>query len=587
MNKGDYSGPVFSYIRFSSAKQAAGDSERRQTDAAKEWCKERNLALDTSLKPDRGKSGYTRANLKKDGNFGQFLERIKDGRVPAGSTLLVENLDRVTRSAINTAIPLFFDIINAGVRIVTLMDRQEFTKESIAENPFQLYLTIGSLARGHDESKTKSIRLKEAFGKLRRNLDERKWPTNYPPWLELSADLKTFRPIESKAAVVRRIFDDYEKGVGVFTIARNLQAEKVGRLSDGMCLWTTSTIQHYLKARSVIGEFQPHERIEGGGRAAVGEPIANYFPAIIDAGQFARVALKLATSKRTRGRRSPDLVNIFRGLLRCPYCGSSMLLKRQVTPRGHRQETFVCDRAQRFQTCLAFGWDRSSFEACFLEFAEGVQQEYISLQIEKPDTSALPTIVAQLAELEMQETKLLDLYLEGRFTKEKLDGRIDRIRAEQAHLRNKRTELQNSASGRTQKQFQLDLRAFLETDLEDQNKREILAGVISRLFSRIELFFVGLPSRYRSISAKRKQMLAKGMKGNQVYFKLIKETPFLAERFFIAHLQEVGARPYPDILEDEEFASLYDDDNALEEFKEITRSSIAEEEKRKKQADAF
>lgn len=585
MKATDYSGPVFSYIRFSSAKQAEGDSERRQSDAAKKWCKDRNLTLDTSLRPDRAKSGFTQANLKKDGNLGLFLQKIKDGRVPIGSTLLVENLDRISRAAITSSFPLFLNIINSGVRVVTLMDGQEFTRENVDDESHKLYITIGTLARGHDESKTKSIRLKAAFDKLRKNLGDRKWPTNFPPWLALDADKKTFHPIESKVATIQRIFDDYEKGVGVFTIARTLQAEGVGRPSDGKCLWQTSTIQHYLKSRAVIGEFQPHVRTEGGGRTSVGAPIENYFPAIIDSGQFARVALKLATSKKTRGRRSRDLVNIFRGLLRCPYCGSSILLKRQVTSKGHRQDTFVCDRAQRFQTCLAFGWERNDFEACFLEYAAGVQKEYASLKILRPDARALPTVIAHLAELEARESKLLSLYLDGKFTKEKLDEFGEKMRVEKARFSQEKTRLENSVSGRTERQLKLDLRTFLKVDLADEKNREILAGVVSRLFWKIDLYFVGLPSRYKWLVARRKKLISGGLKGNQAYFKLAKECAFLSERFFVGHSNQIGAKPYPDFLGDEEFASLYDDEesgtgSAHEEFRQILAAADAQEKPR-------
>ena len=106
-----YTGPVFSYVRFSSARQAQGDSERRQDDAAKRWCEEKKLTLDTSLRPDRGVSAFNKGNLKGKGNLGLFLKKIQDGRVPSGSTLLVENLDRLSRGAIIAAFNLFWEII--------------------------------------------------------------------------------------------------------------------------------------------------------------------------------------------------------------------------------------------------------------------------------------------------------------------------------------------------------------------------------------------------------------------------------------------------------------------------------------------
>ena len=573
MNKSPYTGPVFSYIRFSSAKQAQGDSERRQDDAAQRWCQERNLTLDTSLRPDRGVSAYKEANLKT-GNLGLFLKKIEDGTVPSGSTLLVENLDRLSRAAITSAFPLFWSIIvDHGVRVVTLMDGKEFTKESITEDPNSLYMTIGTLARGHDESKTKSIRLKSAFAKLRDGLGERKWPTNCPPWLELNPDKKSFKVIREKAKIIQRIFKDFDRGIGVFTIARNLQAEKVGRPSDGKCLWQTSNIQHYLNSRAVVGEFQPHQRTETGGRVAVGEPLKDYYPSIIDKKLFARVSMRFDRKPKTRGRRADDLVNIFRGMVRCPYCGSNMLLKRQLTKNGSRREHYICDKAQRFQTCLAVGWDRDDFECTFLEFAAQVQSEYSRVQLAKPDATELPTLQAQQRELSTQEDRLLDLYQSGKIDRDKLEQRIAAVRTEQKTLKAEVTKLENSMTGRAEEQFKLDLNTFLNTDLQNPVKRELIAGVVSRLFTKIDVYFAGLPSRQRSLMAAKKKLLADGLKGNQIFFKLAKKVPFMAERFFVGHFHDIGTKPYPDFLKDKALAEMWDDKNAHKEFKAIATAA--------------
>src|SRR5436305_1352308 len=91
---------AYSYIRFSHPDQAKGDSVRRQTEAAAEWCACHGVTLDqsTTLR-DLGKSAYTGAHRKNPDRhaLAAFLKLVEDGRVPAGSYLLVENLDRLSR----------------------------------------------------------------------------------------------------------------------------------------------------------------------------------------------------------------------------------------------------------------------------------------------------------------------------------------------------------------------------------------------------------------------------------------------------------------------------------------------------------
>lgn len=88
-------GRVFSYLRFSDPKQAAGSSAARQTEYAERWAAERGLHLDTTLSlKDEGLSAFHQAHVK-NGALGVFLRAIEDGLIPVGSVLVVEGLDRL------------------------------------------------------------------------------------------------------------------------------------------------------------------------------------------------------------------------------------------------------------------------------------------------------------------------------------------------------------------------------------------------------------------------------------------------------------------------------------------------------------
>jgi hypothetical protein len=77
---------AYSYIRFSTPEQAAGDSFRRQTELSTHYAKDHGLVLDTSLLSlcDLGLSGFTGANRSK-GALSVFLNAVQAGIVCPGS----------------------------------------------------------------------------------------------------------------------------------------------------------------------------------------------------------------------------------------------------------------------------------------------------------------------------------------------------------------------------------------------------------------------------------------------------------------------------------------------------------------------
>ena len=153
---------AYSYIRFSTPEQANGDSFRRQTELSNHYAEEHGLILDTSLSLfDLGLSGFTGENRSK-GALSLFLKAVETGRVPPGSFLLVESLDRLSRDTMSEQMSLFIGLINAGLTVVTLADGQTYSKATINADLSKLMLSLVVMMRAHEESLTKSRRLKAA-----------------------------------------------------------------------------------------------------------------------------------------------------------------------------------------------------------------------------------------------------------------------------------------------------------------------------------------------------------------------------------------------------------------------------------------
>src|ERR1043166_5012432 len=146
-----------SYLRFSTPDQRKGDSLRRQTDATEKWCQRKGIPLDEDIScTDAGRSAFKGAHRSDKAALGQFLDTVRAGKVPRGSYLIIENLDRLSREEERTALRLWLDILDAGINIVQLHPETEFRHER--SDMTDIIRAIIELSRGHCESRMKSVR---------------------------------------------------------------------------------------------------------------------------------------------------------------------------------------------------------------------------------------------------------------------------------------------------------------------------------------------------------------------------------------------------------------------------------------------
>jgi DNA invertase Pin-like site-specific DNA recombinase len=182
-----------SYIRFSDPKQRKGDSDRRQLEATFAWCQAHQAVLDKSLTMrDSGLSAFKGDNVSR-GALGAFLDVIRRKQIAPGSVLIIEGLDRLSREEVTKALPIFMEIIAAWIMVVTLLDGREYTAESINRNPFELMFSIMEMGSAHNESVTKSIRVREAWQQKRLHAAEKPLTARCPFWLRLNRDSQQIR----------------------------------------------------------------------------------------------------------------------------------------------------------------------------------------------------------------------------------------------------------------------------------------------------------------------------------------------------------------------------------------------------------
>lgn len=306
---------AFSYIRFSSKKQQKGESFRRQSEFAVEVCRENGWVLDETLTlNDLGVSAFRGTNAKV-GALAEFLEAIRIGRVLRGSVLIIESIDRLSRNKVGEALQLFISILNSGVSIVTREPRRTYTQDSINDIAALLEPII-YMSRAHEESATKSFRLKDAWAKKKERAAANGLPMTRmaPRWLELTE--KGYRPISDRAATVREIFRLSAEGMGIQRILNHLVAnpKKYPPFGDSG-RWRDSYVLQILSNRAVFGEFQPQMREEGNKRVNCGEPIKGYFPAVVSEDLFYQVQAGMKARFRVLGRPGEFETNLFTGIV--------------------------------------------------------------------------------------------------------------------------------------------------------------------------------------------------------------------------------------------------------------------------------
>jgi DNA invertase Pin-like site-specific DNA recombinase len=318
---------VFSYIRFSSKEQEQGDSIRRQKDLRDKWLARHadKYVLDDSVKlEDLGIAAFRGKNLDKNkGDLGKFIALVEDGAIPPGSVLMLENLDRFTRAPVGEVHRILYDLVKAGVQVLTLEPEMLITKKNV-DDMSSVIPVIVYMQLSFEESRKKSDRLGSYWKHLRETAqtDCKPLSRKCPGWLQWEyggedkypkAREGRFVVIPEAAAAVVHLFKRTAAGIGRKQLARELNAKykPLGKLER----WNESFIQKVLSERMVLGEYQPmrydHEKKK---RVPEGEPVKGYFPRIVSDDLYLRATASKKQRASLKGPRS-GFINLLTGLM--------------------------------------------------------------------------------------------------------------------------------------------------------------------------------------------------------------------------------------------------------------------------------
>ncbi|WPG35117.1 recombinase family protein [Variovorax sp. EBFNA2] len=396
---------VYSYMRFSDARQAGGASSERQGAYAAAWAREHSLLLDETLSMrDEGLSAFHQRHVKK-GALGVFLKAVEDGKVPAGSYLVVEGLDRLSRAEPIQAQAQLTAIISAGISVVTASDGKVYSRDRLKANPMDLVYSLLVMIRAHEESDTKSKRVRDA---IRRQCQG--WIAGTyrglirygkaPGWLHVVDG--RWEVIPERTEAIRTAVDMFRRGLGTGHIAKTLHDAGLS-MSAGMP--TSGHLVRLLANPALKGEkhlvLEPDTHV-----------LEGYYPAVIDADVWNELQqlVGLRSRRHVRGQ-IPSLLTGF-GVAVCGYCGSPMKSQTMANKRrnngtladGHRR--LQCVRVNSGESCAVKGSCSSApIERALMRYCS----DMVNLQsLYEGDRGALPRSELAVASARLQEieTKL-------------------------------------------------------------------------------------------------------------------------------------------------------------------------------------
>ena len=490
---------AYSYIRFSHPRQAEGGSLARQIALTESYCKRQGLALDESLTlQDLGVSAFRGDNVR-DGALAGFLEACRMGRVPRGSVLIVESLDRLSRDKVRPTLQVFLALQEFDITIVTLQPEREYPPDADYLDVLEPLIVF---MRAHEESAMKSHRRKDAWRQARERARSGGGPMlkTCPAWLEVTPE--GFQVKEEAAAVVRQIYALACDGLGVHRITEKLMREGTPPIGNGGSSkhpprWVKAYVYRILTNPAAMGTYQP-QRQEGKKVVPDGAPIPGYYPAIVteDEWQEANAAIK-ARATYGAGRKGAEETNLFSRLLYHATSGERLHIVHSFGRKGKDERKQYRYLSPTRETGAPGGAriDYAVFEEAVLSLLKELRPA--DLALDREQSNGRQADIARLSGRLLDIDNRLERARQRARTAGDFDAFLDLIadlQAERKRVSEERATLEEEEQGRTsadlgEAQSLIDLLARTPPEQREELRRRLKAR-IRQLVSGIWLVIV-------------------------------------------------------------------------------------------------
>lgn len=405
------------YIRFSSSRQEKGDSLKRQNELIDSYLiANPDVTLSNMRFEDLGLSGFHGDHLEND--FGKLQAAVQSGHIKAGDYILVEAMDRLGRLEEIKMINILTGILDHNVKIVTLEDNQEYSREAMSKNPALGYILWGKASSAYEYSKRLSRRITASYKSKREDAKAGKGVKRKTPWWVTWNDTTERYDVvtDEDSKLLTNVFEWYLAGWGenrILKKLRELQPERFGTFA-------ASTIKRNLKNKTAIGYWGD---------------IPNVYPAAISEALYYKVQEEL--KRRADGKsQAPRSGHFLCGLVKCGCCGGNYSMRSNK----HSRDAMMCSKSNKDKTRCGNGktipvqvldWIR------YETFEDAIKQIEMNSQTQEAEEQ-LTVVNGQIDELSTKLDNLMDMVMGGskiaQATATKLEAELEVLEQERDKL---------------------------------------------------------------------------------------------------------------------------------------------------------
>ena len=332
------------YLRVSTVHQIDKDSLPLQKQELIGYCEYVLGIKDYVVFED---AGYSGKNTDRPG-FQKMMAQVRSGLF---SHIVVWKIDRISRNLLDFA-AMYEELKRLGVTFVS-KNEQFDTSTAIGEAMLKIILVFAELERGMTAERVTATMINRASNGV--------WNGGRVPFgYSYSKEKQKFSPQQDEAAIVRLIFDEYERSSSIIRTTRYINElgyrSREGNLFSPISVWTILRNPWYK------GTYR-YNYYKIPGRKAVKDEsewviMDNHHPGLIESDRFERIQGTLEKNARFRNEPGRSVVrtrtNIFSGLLWCADCGAAFTASPgRLHVSGYRPSKYGCPNVRKTKNCHA------------------------------------------------------------------------------------------------------------------------------------------------------------------------------------------------------------------------------------------
>lgn len=431
--------------RYSTDNQDA-DSIELQVERCTAYCRERGIPV-LDVYADYAVSGMKAHRTELD----RLLDDLRAGK---GDAVVILDQSRMVRS-----MPRWFElreeISSMGVKVISVT--QPFVGGDLRDPSVFMMETTSGMINHMWVLQTRQ----KVLAKMH-HMAQQGQHTGGKPALGYRVENGVLVIDDAEAAVVRRIFREYDEGRSYKQIIDGLNADGI-RTKRGNAFGSNS-LHDLLHNEKYIGTLvygQKVYRADGtrnthspeGGDVIRRE---NAVPAIIDRDLFGRVQQRMAQNKHLQGGRPPEKREYpLKGKVFCGECGSAMTVARSVS-KGTPYYYYRCARKDRLHDCDCQPIRADKLEEIVLTYVRSIVGSADILEettqrmkaalagINRTGAARMQALIDEDRETDHQIANIVDAIAAGAFSKA-LSDRLTELEAKKAQLRTRIDDLRKQA----------------------------------------------------------------------------------------------------------------------------------------------